>query len=66
MDLKRFCEQPELFEVLNNFVLGFGPLPPAGQSTKLVTMDIQLKEEFDNAPLRGKCWPMPEEDVLEI
>ncbi len=29
-------------------------------------MDIQLKEEFENTPLRGKCWPMPEEDVLEI
>jgi len=65
-DFKRFSKQPELFEVLKKFVEGFGPLPPASQGTKLVSMDIPLKKEFENTPLRGKCWPMPEEDVLEI
>ena len=29
-------------------------------------MDIELKEEFQNTPLRGKCFPMPSKDVEEI
>jgi len=29
-------------------------------------MEFQSKEEFENTPLRGRFWPMPEEDVLEI
>ena len=29
-------------------------------------MDIQLKPEFENAPMRGKCFKMPLEDQMEI
>ena len=53
-------------EILPNFQAVFGPLPPPGQGPKIVTMDIELKEEWKNAPLRGKCFPMPERDVQEI
>jgi hypothetical protein len=32
----------------------FGPLPPPTKGCKLAIMDIELKEEFKDMPLRGK------------
>ena len=29
-------------------------------------MHLELKEEWKTAPLRGKCWPMPQNDAQEI
>jgi len=32
----------------------------------LVELDIELKDEFKDVPLRSKCWPMAKSDVEEI
>ena len=31
-----------------------------------VEMDLELKDEWKDTPLRQKCWPMCEEDCQEI
>jgi hypothetical protein len=41
-------------------------LPPPGKGCELVKMDLELKDEFKDLPLRGKCWPMPAQDCAEI
>ena len=65
-DIKRFDDQPMLQALLRKYKDVFGPLPKPGQGCKLVEMDIELKEEFKGRTLRQKCWPMPQEDALEI
>ena len=44
-DMRRFLDQPKLTQVMRKYAEVFGPLPPPGQGTKLVTMDIELKEQ---------------------
>ena len=65
-DLKRSSGNKSLTQLLTTFPEIFGPLPPPGQGRQIVTLDIELKEEFQNTPLRGKCFPMPAKDVEEI
>jgi len=66
VDLQKFSANLQLTKLLRDHQEVFGPLPPPGKGVKLVTMDIELREEWKNTPLRGKCWVMPEKDVLEI
>lgn len=44
----------------------FGELPENGTCKKVVEMDLQLKPEWENIPLRSKCFPMSLEDSQEI
>lgn len=59
-------EHPWLADLLQANADIFGELPRPGSSKKVVQMDIQLKPEFENAPMRGKCFKMPLEDQMEI
>ena len=65
-EVQRFKGNPKLFELLLKYEPVFGPLPPPGQGCKLVEMDIEIKGEFLDKPLRGKCWPMSKADSDEI
>ena len=66
VDLQKFSANPQLTKLLRDHQEVFGPLLPPGKGVNIVTMDIELREEWKNTPLRGKCWAMPEKDVLEI
>ena len=44
----------------------FSALPAPGTVPKIVKLNLQLKEEFKDVPLRSKCFPMSKEDATEI
>ena len=66
VDFKKLKAPPEEMKLVLKFKEVFGSLPPPGEGCKLVEMDLELKDEFKDAPLRGKCWPMPQKDCEEI
>ena len=65
-DLEKYKAQPKLYNLLWKYKEVFGPLPPPENACPLVQMDVQLKEEWKDKPLRQKCWPLPVEDQKEI
>jgi rfaE bifunctional protein nucleotidyltransferase chain/domain len=64
-DLQKVSAPPEAKDWIRKYKEVFGPLPPPGKGCELVKMDLELKDEFKNAPLRGKCWPMPQKDCAK-
>ena len=44
----------------------FGPLPPPGSVKKLVTMDLELREEFLKDRVRCRPYPASKDDMAEI
>jgi hypothetical protein len=65
-DLLEVQGPAELKKMLKEFQDIFGALPEPGSVKKEVTMDLQLKPEWENAPLRGKCYAMSKPDAEEI
>ena len=65
-ELLQVTAPPEIKSILLKFRDVFGPLPPPGKGCKLVEMDLELKDEWKDSPLRQKCWPMCEKDCQEI
>ena len=63
--MAKYNDRPELKNILLRYKEVFGPLPP-GTAYQLAQMNLELKEERKTAPLRGKCWPMPQNDAQEI
>jgi len=53
-------------ELLRQYAPVFGELPAPGTCPKAVTMDLQLRPEWEGIPLRGKCFPMSRDDCEEI
>jgi hypothetical protein len=62
-DLEKYNDRPVLRDLLLKYQEVFGPLPSPGTGCKLAEMDLELKEEWKTAPLRGKCWPMPHDEL---
>jgi len=44
----------------------FGELPKINECSKAVVLDLKLKPEFQNLPLKSKCYPMSMQDTEEI
>ena len=44
----------------------FGPLPPPGSVKKLVTMDLELREEFLKDRVQCRPYPASKDDMAEI
>ena len=69
-DLKISLDKMDVDERISKTILHFsdifGPLPPPGSVKKLVTMDLELREEFlkDRVPCRP--YPASKDDMAEI
>jgi len=50
VDLQKVSANPQLTKLLRDHQDVFGPLPPPGKAVKIVTMDIELREEWKNNP----------------
>ena len=65
-ELEKVKAPPEIKKLIVKYQDVFGPLPPPGKGCTLVEMDLELKDEWKDAPLRSKCWPMAAQDAAEI
>ena len=53
-------------KIILHFSEIFGPLPPPGWVKKLVTMDLELREEFLKDRVRSRPYPASKDDMAEI
>ena len=53
-------------EVILHFSDIFGPLPPPGSVKELVTMDLELREDFLKDRVRCRPYPASKDDMAEI
>ena len=65
-DLEKLDVPADVKGMLSDWKEIFGELPEPGSCKKIVEMDLQLKPEWQNVPLRSRCFPMPLEDQKEI
>jgi hypothetical protein len=59
-------ENPKLREVLLKHAAVFGELPATGSVKKLVTCDLELKDEFKDAGMRRGPYRLPQADSDEV
>ena len=68
--MQKHLEQNDDAEWLETLLVAnkevFGELPKPGSCAKVVSMDLQLKPEFEGSTLRSKCFPMSREDAEEM
>ena len=55
-----------IMKILLHFSEIFGPLPPPGSVKKLVTMDLELREEFLKDRVQCRPYPASKDDMAEI
>ena len=69
-DLKISLDKMDVDERIKKIILHFsdifGPLPPTGSVKKLVTMDLELREEFLKDRGRCRLYPASKDDMAEI
>ena len=69
-DLKILLDEMDVDERIKKIILHFsdifGPLPPPGSVKKLVTMDLELREEFLKDRVRCRPYPASKDDMAEI
>ena len=69
-DLKISLDKMDVDERIKKIILHFsdifGPLPPPGSVKKLVTMDLELREEFLKDRVRCRPYPASKDDMAEI
>ena len=69
-DLKILLHKMNVDERIKKMILHFsdifGPLPPPGSVTKLVTMDLKLREEFLKDRVRCRPYPAPTDDMAGL
>ena len=69
-DLKISLDKMDVDERIKKIILHssdvFGPLPPPGSVKKVVTMDLELREEFLKDLVPCRPWPASKDDMAEI
>ena len=69
-DLKISLNKMDVDERIKKIILHFsdifGPLPPPGSVKKLVTMDLEIREEFLKDRVRCRPYPASKDDMAEI
>ena len=69
-DLKICLQRMDVDDRIKKIILHFsdisGPLPPPGSVKKLVTMDLELREEFLKNRVRCRPYPALKDDMAEI
>ena len=69
-DLKSSLDKMDVDKRIKKIILHFsdifGPLPPPGSVKKLVTMDLELREEFLKDRVRCRPYPASKDDMAEI
>ena len=69
-DIKISLDKMDVDERVKKIILHFsdifGPLPPPGSVKKLVTMDLELREEFLKDRVRCRPYPASKDDMAEI
>ena len=69
-DLKISPDTMDVDERIKKIILHFsdifGPLPPPGSVKKLVTMDLELREQFLKDRVRCRPYPESKDDMAEI